>query len=102
MSIEDEKKGPLFIKKKAPAVDSPTKLHIKGREGQVETSEDQFAVGKTFINRDMNSEFTVMSAEGEPGRRHIVLKETKGETKVGKGEQSLLEAIENGVWKSNE
>ncbi len=103
---------PRTIREESPPSEVESRLHIKARarEGG-EAPKDRFAVGNAFINRDMErnnpddptiSEFRVASAEGEPGKRHIVLKNLKGTGNVGKGEKGLETAIAEGIWRPKE
>ena len=83
----------------------PGGLKGKGLEHSTESS-DELREGTIFINRDEaisdpdNAEFTIESVTGEPGKRHFILQSKKIE--VGKGEESLKEAIARGVWRRKE
>ena len=80
-------------------------LKGKGFERGTEPS-DELGVGTILINRDEaisdpdNAEFTVESVTGEPGKRYFNLRSKK--LKVRKGEESLKDAIERGVYRRKE
>ncbi len=82
---------------------------LKGKglhqSGEGVEQEDEFAVGKIFINRDQatsnpdTAEYEVESVKGELGKRHIVLRNQKIKATIGKSEESMRDALSRGVWR---